>query len=257
MKLRLLMTGKSSAAENMAIDEAVLESVSSKNSPPTLRLYGWEPKAISLGYFQSLEEEVDREACRVKGIDIVRRMTGGGAVFHDEEVTYSIHLPEAEEIIPTGVLESYRAVSEGVIRGVAELGAAASFVPLNDLVVIDQGLPRKISGNAQTRKKGVILQHGTLLLQVDVDTMFELLRVPSEKLKGKLISEIRERVTSLSKLLGRRVTFDEACEALKKGFSETFSDHELTLEKLTGDELKRIDELVRTKYASDTWTAQR
>ena len=94
MTLRLLRTGVARGAFNMGLDEAVLGSVSEGRQPPTLRFYGWNPPTVSLGYFQGLDDEVDREACRAAGVDVVRRITGGGAVFHDDELTYSVVIPE-------------------------------------------------------------------------------------------------------------------------------------------------------------------
>ncbi len=266
MKLRLLETGFSHAAQNMAIDEAVLNAVAAGDSPATLRLYGWKPAALSIGYFQSLSEEVDLEACKKMGVEYVRRMTGGGAVFHDEEITYSIHIPEracSELGVPLGILESYAAICEGVLKGVAEIGkpgepaVAGKFVPLNDLVAEFDGAWRKFSGNAQTRKQGVIVQHGTILLKVDVEKMFSLLKVPSEKLKGKLIADIKERVTSLSQVVGREVGFDEAAVALKKGFKKALHSCEFVAGELSEAEKAAAAEFAKTKYGSDVWNRKR
>jgi lipoate-protein ligase A len=257
MKFRLLKTGHLSAAENMGIDEAVLASVSSGESSPTLRFYGWSPPAISIGYFQSLEEEVDLAACKKYGVDYVRRLTGGGAVFHDTEITYSIHIPEKLGLVPTGILESYEKICGGIVKGLSLLGLNVQFVPLNDLIVMHNGAPRKISGNAQTRKSGVILQHGTILLKVDVDKMFELLKVPSEKLKGKLIEDVKQRVTGLSAVLGREVSFDEALNVLEKGFKQEFSEIEFAKGELTQSEKNLALKIVREKYTSDEWNKKR
>lgn len=241
----------------MAIDEAVLANVASGASLPTLRFYGWSPPAISIGYFQSLEEEVDLAACKKYGVDYVRRLTGGGAVFHDTEITYSIHIPEKLNLVPNGILESYNKICGGIIKGLANLGITAQFVPLNDIVVVHNGAPRKISGNAQTRKSGIILQHGTILLKVDVDKMFELLKVPSEKLKGKLIEDVKQRVTGLSAVLGREVGFDEALNVLEKGFKQEFSGIEFANGELTENEKNLSVKIAREKYASDEWNRKR
>lgn len=257
MTFRLLTTGFRSAAENMAIDEAVLESIASGSCGPALRFYGWKPPAISIGYFQSLEEEVDLAACSSHGVDFVRRITGGGAVLHEFEITYSIHIPESLNLVPSGILESYGKICGGILKGLAQLGLAPQFVPLNDIILVVNGAPKKISGNAQTRKRGVILQHGTILLKVDVDKMFSLLKVPNEKLKGKLIEDVKQRVSSLSAALNREVTFDEALEVLKKGFSEEFSGAEFTPSELSAQELARAGELVKEKYGNGGWNKKR
>jgi len=192
-EFRLLETGFHSAAFNMGLDEALLRSVAEGKSLPTLRFYGWTPAAVSIGYFQGLEEEVDSAACRAAGIDVVRRITGGGAVFHHHEVTYSIVLPLDHPLARRNILESYRLLLGGIVEGMSLLGITAEFAPINDIVTGG----KKISGNAQTRKLGCILQHGTIILDVDVDQMFTVLRVPQEKARGKLIEDIKSRVTSV------------------------------------------------------------
>ena len=246
----------------MAIDEALIENVASGASKPTLRLYGWKPAAVSIGYFQSLIEEIDVEACKRMSIDIVRRMTGGGAVFHDTEITYSIHIPEKSGLVPKGILESYRAVSEGVLEGLANLGVTGQFVPLNDIVA-PYTLPsgevqlRKISGNAQTRKQGVIVQHGTILLSVDVEKMFSILKVPDEKMKGKLIADIKQRVAGLDQILGRSVSFDEAEKAFIEGFKKAFPGEDFAADELSTTELERAHVLAHEKYGTSGWNASR
>lgn len=261
MQFRLLKTGALTAAQNMAIDEAVLDSVASRAEHPTLRLYGWSPAAISIGYFQSLEDEIDLLACKVAGVSYVRRITGGGAVLHEHEITYSIHIPEDALSacgVPAGILESYEKICGGVIKGLSALGLSAAFVPINDIIVMTSGgLPKKISGNAQTRKSGVILQHGTVLLKVDVDKMFSLLKVPSEKLKGKLIEDVKQRVTSASAELGREVGFDEAFDAMKHGFEIEFSGCGFVEGRLSGAESAAVEKFAKEKYASDEWNKKR
>ncbi len=275
MKFRLLKTGFLPGAQNMAIDEAVLENIAKAQSEPTLRFYGWNPPTISIGYFQSLEEEVDLMACKNLGVDTVRRVTGGGAVLHDHEITYSIHIPEALGLVPAGILESYEKICDGVIKGLAvlgevaptgriiglasprRLGLEAKFVPLNDLVVMQNGGMKKISGNAQTRKQGILLQHGTILLKVDVDKMFSLLKVPSEKLKGKLIDDVKQRVTSVSLALGREVAFEEAAEALEKGFAQAFPEVSFEDGTLSSEEKNLAEKLVKEKYGAEGWNNAR
>lgn len=257
MKFRLLKTGFLPGAQNMAIDEAVLEHIAKGQSEPTLRFYGWSPPTISIGYFQSLEEEVDLAACKKLGVDTVRRVTGGGAVLHEHEITYSIHIPESAKMVPVGILESYEKICDGVIKGLAVLGIEAKFVPLNDLVVMQNGGMKKISGNAQTRKQGILLQHGTILLKVDVDKMFSLLKVPSEKLKGKLIDDVKQRVTSVSLALGREVAFDEAAAALEKGFAQAFSEATFEAGDLSDSEKNLAEKLAKEKYGAEEWNRAR
>lgn len=249
---RLLRTGLLDAAFNMALDEAILESVASGAEKPTLRLYGWKPAAVSIGFFQGLHEEVDVESCAEHGVDIVRRITGGGAVFHQAEVTYSIAIPETSPLAPKSILDSYGILCAGVVEGLRLLGIESSFAPINDIV----SGGKKVSGNAQTRKKNCLLQHGTVLLDVDVDLMFELLKVPSEKAKGKLIADVKERVTGVNAILGRKVDFQEAEEALAVGFSRALGA-ELADAKPSPAELDRAVEISRTKFADPSWTGRR
>lgn len=254
---RLLKTGHRSAADNMALDEAILINIASGESPPTLRFYGWSPNAISIGYFQSLEEEVDLNACKKYGVDFVRRITGGGAVLHEHEITYSIHIPESLNLVPAGILESYKKICGGLLKGLSGVGLETQFVPLNDIVASVNGAFKKISGNAQTRRSGIILQHGTLLLKVDVEKMFSILKVPDEKLKGKLIEDVKQRVTGLSDITGRDFSFNEALAALTEGFKTEFSDTSFGDGAVTENEKKLAEKLKKEKYITDSWNRKR
>ena len=213
--LRFLETGARDAAFNMGLDEAILDAVSAGASPPTLRFYSWKPKAVSLGYFQGIDDELDTDACAARGVDVVRRVTGGGAVFHDDELTYSLVVPETHPLAAGSILDTYRAICAGLVEGFRILGITAEFAPINDVVAGG----KKLSGNAQTRKKGCVLQHGTVLLGVDVDEMFALLKVPAEKMRGKLVADVKARVSSVALALGRSVGWDEAVSAFRQGFS--------------------------------------
>lgn len=252
MTFRLLETGVSPGVFNMGLDEAVLGAVAEGRQPPTLRLYGWNPPTVSLGYFQGLDEEVDREACARMGVDVVRRITGGGAVFHDAELTYSIVLPEGHPRVRPGILDSYRDLCAGVVEGLARLGLAGEFAPINDVLVDG----RKVSGNAQTRKRGCILQHGTIMLDVDVDRMFALLKVHSEKMKGKLIEDVKQRVTSLRHQLGRSVGLPEAAAVFAAGFASAL-DIDLEPALPSPEELEEGRRIAREKYATEAWTGKR
>ncbi len=248
---RYLETGFGTAAFNMGLDEAVLESVAA-GGPPTLRLYAWRPRAVSIGYFQGLDDEVDAERCAELGVDVVRRLTGGGAVFHADELTYSVVLPGDHPLAKGGILESYRALSAGVVAGLRALGIEAAFAPLNDICAGG----RKLSGNAQTRRLGCVLQHGTVLLSVDPEEMFSVLRVPSEKLKGRLIEDVKARVGSASALLGRGLGYGEALAYFREGFSEALGGLG-DREEPSPEEAARAAELARERFAASAWTAKR
>jgi lipoate-protein ligase A len=250
MECRLLETGFNAAAWNMAVDEAVLTWTNRIQDTPTLRVYGWSPPAVSIGYFQSLGEEVDLTACGEMNVDVVRRITGGGAVFHEHEVTYSIIIPEKH--VPDDILESYKLVCSGIIKGLEELGIKSGFAGLNDITVDG----RKISGNAQTRRMQCMLQHGTILLKVDVERMFSVLKVPSEKTKDKLIEDVKDRVTSVKDCAGREISFHKVSRAVINGFSEALN-LELEPSELTKGELNLAEELVKTKYGAHSWNNRR
>ncbi len=249
---RYLITNDLSAAKNMAIDRAVLVANSEGKVPPTVRFYTWSPPAISIGYFQSLSEEINLDRCKNFGIDYVRRITGGGAVFHEEELTYSIVIPESHQEVPKNIMDSYARICGAVMKGLKNLEIESKYAPIND--IISGG--KKISGNAQTRKLKTVLQHGTVLMDVDVEKMFSILRVPNEKIRDKMISDVKQRVTSVKHLLGKKVSFQKAASAMKKGFEEEF-DIELVSGELTDYELKLSDEFEKNCFSDYDWNHKR
>jgi lipoate-protein ligase A len=249
---RLLQTGHKTAATNMAIDESVLLHVALGKVPPTFRLYGWKPPAVSIGYFQSLAEEVDLDVCKKLGVDVVRRITGGGAVFHEDEVTYSAVVPESWGSVPDSIPESYEYICRGILKGLEGLGIEAHFQGLNDIATGG----KKISGNAQTRRKGMILQHGTILISVDPEKMFTLLKVPSEKTRKKLISTAKERVTSINDVLPDPVSFEDVVSALADGFERSLG-LEFKRSELNDSELTKASEVAREKYGAEDWNHMR
>lgn len=247
---RLVELETHSAKENMAIDEAVMLSVKDGLAPPTLRLYRWKPSAVSIGTFQSMNEEVDVVYCEKNGIDMVRRLTGGGAVYHDYdgEVTYSVIVPKGHRVAPFDIQESYKILCGGVISALEIFGLEAEFCPINDVIV--EG--RKISGNAQTRRHSCVLQHGTTLLDLNIETMFSILKVDPEKISDKLVTDVKQRVVSLRQLLDEDVSIEELSEALKTGFSQAL-DVQFDAAGLTDLEMKRASEFAESKYGTMTW----
>ncbi len=246
MKWRVIPLRANNAYMNMGIDEAVGEAVARGESPPTMRFYEWQPRAVSIGRFQSLLDEVDLENCRKKGVDYVRRLTGGGAVYHDSEITYSVIA--REDLAPKDITKSYQLICGWIVRGLAELGIQAEFKPVNDIVVAG----KKISGSAQTRREGVVLQHGTVLYDLDLRTMFTVLKVGADKISDKLIKSAEERVTRV--LNYANVSEEELYEALLKGFT---ADKEWEYGSLSPSELSRAEELAETRYAAAEWNHSR
>jgi lipoate-protein ligase A len=247
---RFLQTGRRDGFYNMGLDEALLEAVSRGESPPVLRFYGWAPPAVSVGYFQGLAEEVDLEACRDRGVDVVRRITGGGAVFHQAELTYSLIMPLDHPLAGASIGESYAILCGGIVAGLSLLGVSGEFAPINDILAGG----KKISGNAQTRRMGSLLQHGTILLDNDLELMFRLLRIPPEKNRGKLIAGARDRVTSLKAILGREVSFEEAAAVFAEGFRRALSlDFGSPAPAPRPGEEERARELAAGRFSSPAW----
>lgn len=203
---------------NMAVDEAIARCVGSGRRPPTLRLYGWSPSAVSIGYFQEVLEEVDLDFCKSKGVEVVRRLTGGGAVIHTAgELTYSLIAEEGDPAVPKDIQESYARICAPIVAALRKLGVDAAFRPINDIEV--QG--RKVSGSAQTRRFGTVLQHGTLLLDMDF-TQLSALRVNDEKLKDKGATDVRGRVTTLKEILRRDLSKERVGALVAEEFGRGF-----------------------------------
>jgi lipoate-protein ligase A len=262
---RLVNTGISDGATNMAVDEAIMLSVSEDRSPPTLRFYGWEPPCVSIGYNQSLKEEVDLEKCRIRGYNWVRRPTGGRAVLHIDELTYSVVAPMDEPRVYGDILTSYRRISLGLLAGLQSIGgtisqadrkekdsekkSAACFeVPSHYEVT---ALGRKLVGSAQVRRMGVVLQHGSLPLTGDASRLVEVLKLP-EMERERLRQVLHTRAIALDEALGKKVPFQEAAEAIESGFRETLN---LDFEKgaLSDYEIANVERL-KHKYLGSEWT---
>ncbi len=248
MKWRVIRLETRSAYSNMAIDNALIEGQKSGASEPTIRFYKWLPSAVSIGCFQSMNDEVDIERCNSLGVSYVRRITGGGAVYHDNkgEITYSVIAPEG--LFPKGIIESYKVICGWVIDGLENLNIKAEFAPINDIIVNG----KKISGNAQTRRDGAILQHGTILYDTDIRTMFSVLRVSAEKISDKMIRSAEERVTRVKD--HANATQEELYDALLKGFTNG-KDYEFGA--YTEKELKRAEELEESVYSKNAWNFSR
>lgn len=234
----------------MAFDEALLTLRSRGEIPSTLRLYRFKPSAVTIGYFQKISEAVNLEFLRERGIQFTRRITGGGSVYHDTngEITYSIVLPV--EGVLTDVLESYRIICSGLVYALRKLGVPAEFVPVNDVVVYG----RKISGSAQTRRAGFLLQHGTLMYATDLDTLERALLAPREKLESKGVRSIRERVVVLRDIVGD-ISVEELAKTLVEGFSRALIT-DVYYDELTEREHRAAGELVE-KYRDPSWIFKR
>jgi lipoate-protein ligase A len=253
-KWRLLDTETHDAFYNMALDEAIATARSKNLVPNTIRFFKWEPSAVSIGYFQSMEEEVDTSSCNERNIDYIRRRTGGGAVYHDRdgELTYSLLINEDHRLISKDFQKTYEKLCSGLVLGLRLLGIPAEFKPINDIIV--EG--KKISGNAQTRGMNVVHQHGTILRKVDPALMFTVLKVPSEKIRDKMIRTVEERVTSMNRFLEREVSFEELKKTLKNGFEESFKIKLVPGETFEFEE-QLAEKLKAEKYSTKEWNFKR
>lgn len=276
-------------AENMAVDEAILETAAAGQAPPTLRFYAWDPPALSLGYFQDAEREADLAACRAEGVDVVRRPTGGRAVLHDREVTYSVIVPTG--LLPGSVVETYRKLAGGLVLGLREIGLDAAMAPERDTPG-GPGSPygacfevpssyeitvggRKVVGSAQTRRRGVILQHGAILLEFDAARLARTLGFPPEA-----APRLAARAAGLSEFFGAggasvmgwagttgpvdaaagarppAPNFAEVCRAVARGL-EAALGVAFVPDELGPEEKALAERLVREKYSRESWNLKR
>ncbi|CUH95245.1 Octanoyltransferase LipM [Propionispora sp. 2/2-37] len=259
----------------MAIDEAIMTAHGEGKVPPTLRFYGWSPATLTLGYFQKAESEVDVKECAHRGIDVVRRLTGGRAVLHDAELTYSIVVREAEPSIPKTITASYRHFSQGLLAGLAHLGitarmsmpaaaygqvgrkrpsSAACFDSPSHYEITCEG--RKLVGSAQVRKHGVILQHGSILLDCSPENLVSVLKLPSPEKRLLMADMLSRRIISIRQIKGRAVSREELRDAIGSEFGKVLGI-EMTLGDLTGEERRTAEGLVKTKYGRDEWNLLR
>jgi len=228
----------------MALEEVLLEGVAS-GGRPTMRFWRWDPSAATVGRFQDVDAEVDVEYCALHGIDVVRRMSGGGAVFHDARREFVYSITVLEEMFPKGVVEAYSAVLERVISGLSDLGLKGWVKDGNNLMVGD----RKVSGNSQRRSRGVLQVHGTVLVDVDQGTMFSVLKARAgQPVEGRATPSKHHPVVGLSSL--GNITYADACEGVRRSLlagepwvATSWSEEELTM----------AEGLVSSKFGVDTW----
>lgn len=268
---RWIRSGANSPAMNMAVDEAILTLHGEGRTPPTLRFYTWEPPTLSIGYFQKVHKEIDLDAVKRYGLGFVRRPTGGRAVLHEHELTYSVIVSEEHPNMPRSVTDAYRVISEGVLQGFRELGLHAYFaVPESEEEKLQLKNPnsavcfdtpswyelvvegKKVAGSAQTRQKGVILQHGAILIDLDEHKMFDLFKFPSDKVRQKMQANFKHRAVTINQLLGRSLSFEEALRAFKKGFEKGLNV-QLEPYQLTDEQIEYIQEIQKERYENDNW----
>ncbi len=244
---RLIDSGLCEPAYTGAADEAIARARAEGLVPTTLHFYTRKVPTISMGYFERVEEAVNLPLCKKDGVFILRRVSGGSAIYTDSgQVIYAL-IGMSEEF-PHNVNASYERICSAVIRGLARMGLSADFKPINDVQIGG----KKVSGSAQVRKWGALLQHGTVILDLDRERMFSYLRISDEKLKKQGIERPEERVTSLTEVLGITPPRDEVVGALVRGFEEEFGVS-IVQGELTEWEQREIDRLIREKYGNPEW----
>jgi lipoate-protein ligase A len=252
----------------MAIDEAILIHVAEGHSRPTLRFYAWSPPCLSLGRSQPLAD-VDLAACRTAGVDVVRRPTGGRAILHTDELTYSVAIVQRDPRAAGDVVDSYRRISEGLLAGLHQLGVEAVQAVGQSASEADQTAVcfetpsayeitvsgKKLVGSAQWRARGGVLQHGTLPLHGDLTRILNCLSQCTDE-RELQTGLLRQRVITLEGALGHAVPFDTAAQALAGGFAQVLA---LTLVpgKLSASEHILAASIRRDRYAAPDWTARR
>lgn len=251
---RLLTDDGAGAAQGLATDEALLlehRRGAQPSSEATLRLYTYRSHCALVGRFQSAQDEVDLAAARRLGIEVGRRPTGGGAIIMgDGQLGVAVATRAPAETAPRELLERY---ALGVVSGLARMGIAAEFHGKNDLQVAG----RKIAGlGLHVDDHGALLFHASVLVDLDVPLMLEVLTIPGAKLSDKGIARVQQRVTTVRRETGRAVGTSEVREAVAAGFAEALGV-ELRSGGLTVAEEARRDELVSERYASDSWVLQR
>jgi lipoate-protein ligase A len=245
----------------MAVDESILETMGNGGSLPTLRLYAWDPACLSLGYAQSLSD-VDIPRLLARGWEVVRRPTGGRAVLHIDELTYSVIAPLAESHVAGTVLESYRRLAQALVQALDLLSLP---VQVNENSSAPRGsnpnpvcfeVPstyeitvggKKLIGSAQARRKEGVLQHGSLPLGGDLTRILQVLAFPDEAARTRAAERLLSRATTVESALARQVPWDEAARAFITAFTSELA-LDLQPGNLTTHEKKRTEELVQGKY---------
>lgn len=264
---RLIKSPASSAAYNMALDEALLSTTTQKKALPTLRLYSWRVPSLSLGYAQPAAD-VDLAEITKHGWQLVRRPTGGKAILHTDELTYSITAPLDEPLVAGTLLESYQRISRALqsalnlletvtnADNIAELPSQSSkkepvcFQTPSNYEITWNG--KKLIGSAQARKLGGVLQHGSLPLFGDLSRITQVLAYPSQFEREYAAKKTLAQATTLELAAGRTISWDQAAEAVIQSFSAEFGISFIPGQP-TQDELALADELMQTKYESESW----
>ena len=232
---RWVIDGQRPAEKNMAIDSELLHNCEKGRDSPTLRLYGWSEPSITVGYSQTIEDELDLARCRELGIPVVRRPTGGRALLHHRELTYAVVAPVSLAPFHRGLKETFAAISEALLEGLKGLGiqgevntckqpsesvrSPACFASLNHCEITVDG--KKLIGSAQKRTSKAFLQHGSLIFDADHDLFVSLLKFSNENERKATRQRLKQSTTTLNQINDREFTFEEVSTVLQEGFRKT------------------------------------
>ncbi|WP_429884404.1 lipoate--protein ligase family protein [Geoalkalibacter halelectricus] len=265
---RLIRTAPASGAWNMAVDEALLESVAAGVSPPVLRLYRWQPATVSLGYGQRGADQVNLMACRRRGIDLVRRITGGRAVLHDRELTYAVVASHQGGLFSGGILENYRVIARPLLALFSRLGIDGELVTGKPRGAVVEVAPNvcftapstyeivhagcKLTGGAQKIQDSAFLQHGSIPLDLDLELLWELLNSTDVTRKAAGLRHLEHSVGWINRWCRPAVDI----ETLESLFIEVFAatlDLVFTADDLSAGEQRRARQLTHSRYGCDDW----
>jgi lipoate-protein ligase A len=250
----------------MALDEAILEAAARKDSSPTLRLYAWSPPCISIGNAQPVSQ-IDSQKLNDFGWDIVRRSTGGRAILHTDELTYSICAPVDHPHFQGGVLPSYKNISAGLIAALELLGLDVQVHPEVNISEEERADPicfelpssyeitvagKKLVGSAQLRRRGGVLQHGTLPLEGDIGRISQVLTYSNDIQRQRSMQRVRDRATTVERLLGQPISWDEAARHVRKGFSDALNI-QFAPDEPTKAERMRAEQLQAERFEGAEW----
>lgn len=269
---RLIIHEPGDAAFNMAADEAILAACGRDAVPTTLRLYGWDPAAVSIGYFQDAEKEIDLDYCASRGWPVVRRLTGGRAVLHCDELTYSVSAPVSSPLFPHDVAGTYRVIAEGLLAGLHRLGIPAEIIAARDKVRATDAVKgsaacfssiswyelavggKKVAGSAQRRWARAFLQHGSLLTalqpreQPGLPGLIDALKIRD----AATLNALTNGITSLYEAAGRDIPRVELIQAIRDGFEEALGIN-LLCGTLTAEEEQDAARLMTERYCTAAW----
>ena len=264
---RLIISPPSPGAWNMAVDESILDASAKGLVPPTLRLYAWSPACLSLGYAQPYHD-IDLANLNKYGWQYVRRLTGGRAILHTDELTYAVIGPNNDSRLVGGVLESYRRLSKALLAALRTLGiqADAKEAPFrsdqNDAaapvcfeepshyeITVDK---KKLVGSAQARRKRTILQHGTIPLTGDITRITKVLVYPDEIQRAAAAKRLSDRASTIESSLGKKVSWGKTAQALIHAFEEELN-LKLNMENLSDLEISAAEKMLADKYDTEQW----